>query len=63
MNYAIVQTYPPEEQQTAEAARDFLISNGIPCTLETTDYVRNPRWLCLVGTAAAAWLSSRRLAY
>jgi len=59
LNYAIVQTYPPEEQQTAEAARDFLISNGIPCTLETTDYVRNPRWLCLVGTAGFTKISSQ----
>jgi len=59
LNYIIVQTYPPEEQQTAEAARDFLTSNGIPCTLEVTDYVRNPHWLCLVGTAGFTKISSQ----
>jgi hypothetical protein len=59
LNYAIVQTYPPEETQIAQAACEFLNSNGIPCSLETTDYVRNPRWLCLVGTAGFTKISSQ----
>jgi hypothetical protein len=58
LNYAIVQTYPPEEMQAAEAARDFLTANGIPCTLETTDFVRKASWVCLVGTAGFTKISS-----
>jgi hypothetical protein len=58
LNYAIVQTYPPEEMPAAEAARDFLTANGIPCTLETTDFVRKTSWVCLVGTAGFTKISS-----
>jgi hypothetical protein len=58
LNYAIVQTYPPEELPAAEAARDFLTANGIPCTLETTDFVRKANWMCLVGTAGFTKISS-----
>jgi hypothetical protein len=58
LNYAIIQTYPPEEAQAAEAARDFLNKNGIPCSIEKTDYVRNPNWVCLVGTAGFTKISS-----
>lgn len=58
LNYAIIQTYPEGELQAAEAARDFLNKNGIPCTLEKTDYVRNPNWVCLVGTAGFTKIST-----
>ena len=58
LNYAIIQTYPGEEKASAEAAREFLTSNGIPCTIESTDYVRNPNWVCLVGTAGFTKISS-----
>jgi hypothetical protein len=58
LNYAIIQTYPPEEAQAAEAARDYLNKSGIPCTIEKTDYVRNPNWVCLVGTAGFTKISS-----
>ncbi|HSU65414.1 MAG TPA: hypothetical protein VLJ39_00955 [Tepidisphaeraceae bacterium] len=57
LNYAIIQTYPPEEMTAAEAARDFLTKNGIPCTIEKTDYARN-NWVCLVGTAGFTKISS-----
>jgi hypothetical protein len=56
LNYAIIGTYPAEETQNAQAACDFLTRNGIPCTLEKTDYARN--WICLVGTAGFAKISS-----
>jgi hypothetical protein len=58
LNYAIIQTYPPDETKSAEDARDFLTQHGIPCTLEKTDYVRNDKWVCLVGTAGFAKISS-----
>ena len=59
LNYVIIQTYPPEERQAAEAARDYLTRNGIPCTLEKVpDFARNPSWSCLVGTAGFAHISS-----
>jgi hypothetical protein len=58
LNYAIIQTYPEGEMQAAQAACDFLNKNGIPCTLEKTDYVRNPNWVCLVGTAGFTKISS-----
>ena len=58
LNYAIIQTYPPDETKKAEDARDFLTQHGIPCTLEKTDYVRNDKWVCLVGTAGFAKISS-----
>lgn len=58
MNYAIIQTYPDSEKDAAKAACDFLNKNGIPCTLETTDYVKNPNWVCLVGTAGFTKISS-----
>lgn len=59
LNYVIIQTYPGEEADgAAKAACDFLNKNGIPCTLEKTDYARNPNWICLVGTAGFAKISS-----
>ena len=58
LNYAIIQTYPEGELQAAQAACDFLNKNGIPCTLEKTDYVKNPNWVCLVGTAGFTKISS-----
>lgn len=56
LNYAIIGTYPNEEKDNAQAACDFLTRNGIPCTLEKTDYARN--WICLVGTAGFTKISS-----
>jgi hypothetical protein len=58
LNYAIIQTYPDSEREAAEAACAFLNKNGIPCTLEKTDYVKNPNWVCLVGTAGFTKISS-----
>ena len=58
LNYVIIQTYPPDETKTAEAARDFLTQHGMPCTLEKTDYVHNANWVCLVGTAGFTRISS-----
>lgn len=58
LNYAIIQTYPAEELPAAQAACDFLNKNGIPCTLEKTEYVKNPNWVCLVGTAGFTKISS-----
>lgn len=56
LNYVIIQTYPSEEMQTAQATCDFLTKNGIPCTLEKTEFARN--WICLVGTAGFSKISS-----
>jgi hypothetical protein len=56
LNYVIIQTYPDEEKKTAQATCDFLTKNGIPCTLEQTEYARN--WTCLVGTAGFTRISS-----
>jgi hypothetical protein len=58
LNYTIIQTYPESEQKAAEAACDFLNKNGIPCSLEKTEYVKNPNWVCLVGTAGFTRISS-----
>lgn len=49
LNYALISIYPTEERAKAEAARDFLASHGIPCTLEKTGWA--PSWISLVGTA------------
>ena len=49
LNYALITIYPSEERSKAEAARDFLVSHGIPCTLEKTGWA--PSWISLVGTA------------
>jgi len=49
LNYALISIYPTEERAKAEAARDFLVSHGIPCTLEKTGWA--PSWISLVGTA------------
>jgi hypothetical protein len=56
LNYVIIQTYPNEESQTAQATCDFMTKNGIPCTLEKTEFARN--WICLVGTAGFSRISS-----
>ena len=58
LNYVIIGTYPPEMRQNAEAARDYFTRNGIPCTIERTEYVRNPNWVCLVGTAGFTKVSA-----
>lgn len=58
LNYAIIQTYPPEEAAAAETARDFLTRNGIPCTLEHTSWAPNKGWICLVGTAGFEHITS-----
>jgi hypothetical protein len=49
LNYALISIYPTEERAKAEAARDFLVSHGISCTLEKTGWA--PSWISLVGTA------------
>ena len=49
LNYAIICIYPTSEPDRAKAARDFLISHGIPCTLEVIAWA--PSWISLVGTA------------
>ena len=59
LNYLVIQSYPPQEEQTAKAALNFLNTNGIPCTLEKLpDY--NPRqgWVCLTGTAGFSKIRS-----
>jgi hypothetical protein len=56
LNYVIIGTYPSEEKDNAQAACDFLTRNGIPCTLEKTDFARS--WTCLVGTAGFSHISS-----
>ena len=56
LNYVIIGTYPSEERDNAQAACDFLTRNGIPCTLEKTDFAKN--WVCLVGTAGFTHISS-----
>jgi hypothetical protein len=56
LNYVIIGTYPNEEKDNAQAACDFLTRNGIPCTLEKTDFARS--WTCLVGTAGFSHISS-----
>lgn len=56
LNYVIIQTYPNEELQTAQATCDFITKSGIPCTLEKTEFARN--WICLVGTAGFSKISS-----
>jgi hypothetical protein len=58
LNYAIIQTYPPEEAKAAGTMRDFLTSHGIACTLERTSYAKNANWVCLVGTAGFTKISS-----
>lgn len=49
LNYAIICIYPIAEPDRAKAARDFLTSHGIPCTLEVIAWA--PSWISLVGTA------------
>ena len=49
LNYIIIQSYPKEMAKTAEKARDFLIQNGIQCTLEQTDFTLKG-WVSVVGT-------------
>jgi hypothetical protein len=34
LNYAIIQSYPAKEKEMADQAAAFLVSNGIPCTVE-----------------------------
>ena len=51
-NYVVIQSYPPQEAQAAQAAKEYLTRNTLPCTIERIpDY--NPRqgWVCLIGTA------------
>ena len=59
LNYVVIQSYPPQEEKTAQAALNFLNSNGIPCTLEKIPEY-NPRqgWVCLTGTAGFSKIRS-----
>lgn len=56
LNYVIIQAYPDEERKTAEAICEFLSRNGIPCTIERTDFARS--WWSVVGTAGFTKISS-----
>jgi hypothetical protein len=49
LNYALITIYPKDELPKAEAAKEFLSSHGILCTLETTGWA--PSWISVVGTA------------
>jgi hypothetical protein len=50
LNYLVLSTYPVDRKQIAEAARDYFTKNGIPCSLEKTEWAPG-KWITLVGTA------------
>lgn len=46
LNYVIAQSYP--SHQTAAEARDFLVANGIPCTVERAPAGWSSQWFSVV---------------
>lgn len=50
--YVVVQSYPGDQRKLAEEARDFLIQNGVPCTIEKGVAGWPSTWHTVVGTAA-----------
>jgi hypothetical protein len=58
LNYVVVQSYP--EEKDAKAARDLLIKNGIPCTIEKPpEVLRLPEaWFSVIGTAGFEKIST-----
>jgi len=51
LNYLVIHIYPPDRKKQAEAARDFFIKNGVPCSLENTSWTGTTGWMTLIGTA------------
>jgi hypothetical protein len=49
LNYVVMQGYPPEEKGMAAEARELLIKEGIPCTVEYDLPKLNPGWYNVVG--------------
>lgn len=50
--YVVIQSYAGDQRKLAEEARDFLIRNGIPCTIENGIAGWPATWHTVVGTAA-----------
>ena len=50
--YVVVQSYAGDQRKLAEEARDFLIKNGVPCTIEKGIAGWPSTWHTVVGTAA-----------
>jgi hypothetical protein len=48
--YVVIQSYAGDQQKLAEEARDFLIRNGVPCTVEKGVAGWPPAWHTVVGT-------------
>ena len=50
LNYIIAQTFP--NQQTAMDAHDFLVNNGIPCTVQKAPigWTADPNWYSVIST-------------
>ena len=49
--YVVVQSYAGDQQKLAEEARDFLLKNGVPCTIEKGIAGWPQNWHTVVGTA------------
>ncbi|HET6246606.1 MAG TPA: hypothetical protein VFE47_02820 [Tepidisphaeraceae bacterium] len=50
LNYVLIQNYPNKE--SAAEARDFLVQNGIDCTIEKvpSGYLNDPTWVSVIST-------------
>jgi hypothetical protein len=59
LNYIIVQSYPNEKD--AAAARDFLVKEGIPCTVEKSphDWIADSNWFSVITVAGFQHLHSQ----
>lgn len=59
LNYIIVQSYP--NQKDATAARDFLVKEGIPCTVEKSphDWIADSNWFSVITVAGFQHLHSQ----
>jgi len=50
LNYLVIQIYPDDRRSSAEAAKEYFTSHGIPCSVEKTGWTMG-KWLTLIGTA------------
>jgi hypothetical protein len=58
LNYILVQSYP--NQKLAEEARDFLVKEGVSCTVEKgpKDWASDPSWCSVITSAGYAHIHS-----
>jgi hypothetical protein len=58
LNYILVQSYP--NQKLAEEARDFLVKEGVACTVEKgpKDWASDPSWCSVITSAGYAHIHS-----